>query len=117
MIIPLLLLIIITIISIKITTKIIAKILKNSNNNNNNNNTAKVILKKDNRITLYCKGADCTVFDLCSRKKSAELVKTTNEHLSVCGGWREKEVWGSGESRVEVGVFGALRGKEERAGF
>ncbi|ESO08153.1 hypothetical protein HELRODRAFT_75635 [Helobdella robusta] len=41
-----------------------------------------VILKKDNRITLYCKGADSTVFKLLD-KKSHALMTETNNHLNL----------------------------------
>jgi len=43
----------------------------------------KVILKKDDRITLYCKGADSTIYPRLN-PKCAELQQITTRHLSVC---------------------------------
>jgi len=42
----------------------------------------KVILKKDDRITLYCKGADSTINPRLN-PKCAELQHITTRHLSV----------------------------------
>jgi len=42
----------------------------------------KVILKKDDRITLYCKGADSTIYPRLN-PKCAELQQITTRHLSV----------------------------------
>ena len=48
-----------------------------------------VIVKKDNRIILYCKGADTIIYELLS-SKSAHIMDETQTHLDAfaCNGLR-----------------------------
>jgi len=48
---------------------------------NNDRKRMSVILKKDDRITLYCKGADSTIYPRLN-PKCAELQHITTRHLS-----------------------------------
>jgi hypothetical protein len=41
-----------------------------------------VVLRKDNKITLYCKGADSTVFERLN-SQSSDIQETTTLHLEV----------------------------------
>ena len=48
---------------------------------NNDRKRMSVILRKDDRITLYCKGADSTIYPRLN-PKCAELQQITTRHLS-----------------------------------
>ena len=50
---------------------------------NNVRKRMSVILRKDGKLRLYCKGADTTVLDRINTERNAKLLECTHSHLNV----------------------------------
>ena len=51
---------------------------------NNVRKRMSVILRKNGKLLLYCKGADTTVYEHLDHEKCADMEEYTTSHLNVC---------------------------------